>query len=67
MTRARILPGVLVLFGFIVLGACGGGSNTSAPPPPQGTTAPVSVTVGDTPPANVTVLSFEVTVLSAVL
>lgn len=66
MKGNRNLFGVLVFLGFIVLTACGGGGASSAPPP-QASTAPVSFTIRDAPPANVTVLSFEVTVVSASL
>lgn len=49
-----------------ILSACGGGSSvTSAPPGAQA--APVSLTLRDAPPAGVTVLSFELTIVSAVL
>ncbi len=57
----------LAVLSIIFLEACGGGAGSSTPPPPQASTAPVSVTVRDAPPLGVTVLSFEVTVLSASL
>jgi len=67
MKGTRSLLGVLVFLGLIVLTACGGGGASSTLPPPQASTAPVSFTIRDAPPANVTVLSFEVTVVSASL
>lgn len=70
MKGNRLRLGILVSIGLLVLTACGGGGGnggSGSPPPPQGSTAPVSVTLGDTPPANVSILSFEVTVVSAVL
>jgi hypothetical protein len=65
MKANRSLFGVLVVLGIIVLTACGGGGTSSAPPPPQASTAPVSVTVRDAPPAGITVFSFEVLVTQA--
>jgi hypothetical protein len=60
----------MLLAGALLLSSCGGGGSNSVvnnPPPGQGSTAPVSVVVRDTPPAGVTILSFEVTVQRAVL
>lgn len=56
--------GLVVL--AVVLGGCGGGSSTMNPPSPGGS-APVSLTITDTPPAGVTILSFEITVSGATL
>jgi hypothetical protein len=58
------------LAGALVFASCGGGGSTGGtvnPPSGQGSTAPVSITVRDTPPAGVTILSFEVTVQRAAL
>jgi hypothetical protein len=52
----------------LALAGCGGGSNSIVNnPPPQGNSAAVTLTVRDTPPAGVAVLSFEVTITRAVL
>jgi hypothetical protein len=48
------------------LAACGGGTSVS-PGPPGAKAAPVSLTLRDAPPTGVTVLSFELTVVDAVL
>ncbi len=62
-TSVPLVVVVIVALGF---GAgCGGGGSSSFTTQPQ--TSPVSVTIGDTPPAGVAVLSFEVTVTGAVL
>ncbi|MGH9794567.1 MAG: DUF5666 domain-containing protein [Candidatus Acidiferrales bacterium] len=61
--RALVLLVCLVL----VIAACGGGPPSNPQPPPGAQTAPVSVTIRDTPPVGVTILSFEITVSSAVL
>lgn len=59
---------VVVACVALLIAACGGGSPPTNPAPPPGAqTAPVSLTIRDTPPQNVTVLSFEVTVTQAVL
>lgn len=60
------LPLLFALLALCVLSitGCGGNSNPVLPP---GQTAQLSVTVTDTPPAGVTVLSFEVTVNAASL
>ncbi len=58
---------VLVVCLVLLMAACGGGSPSNPQPPPGAQTAPVSVTIRDMPPVGVTVLSFEVTVSSAVL
>lgn len=69
MLRSKSLVLSLLLGCLLVTSACGGGSgnNPPAPPPSGAQTAPVSITIGDTPPAGVTILSFEVTVTQAVL
>lgn len=59
----------LAIFGLLfvctlVLYSCGGGSNTNLTPQ---TGSMVSVTMTDTPPAGITVLSFEVSVTGATL
>jgi Domain of unknown function (DUF4382)/Domain of unknown function (DUF5666) len=66
--------GVMTCLGIavtvLVFGGCGGSaSNMATSTPPAGTsqTSAVTLTVTDAPPAGVTVLSFEVTVNSAVL
>lgn len=66
MNVSRFLSGFCLFLSLIALAACGGGGSSSLLPA-QGSSAPVSVTVGDAPPTNVTILSFEVTVISAVL
>lgn len=58
---------VLVVCLVLLMAACGGSSPSNPQPPPGAQTAPVSVTIRDMPPVGVTVLSFEVTVSSAVL
>jgi hypothetical protein len=51
-----------------LLASCGGGSTlVNVVPPPPGTSAAASLSLRDAPPANVTVLSFELTVSGAVL
>lgn len=56
---------VLVSLLALVTWSCSGGGSNNPPPPPGQNTAPVSLTIGDAPPAGVTVLSFEVTVTQA--
>jgi hypothetical protein len=55
---------LLMLFTFAEFG-CGGISNNV--PPPIAGSVPMTITVSDTPPAGITLLSFEVTVSSATL
>jgi hypothetical protein len=53
-----------------LLAACGGGTTSgggTTPPPAQGSSAPVSITIGDAPPPGITVISFEVTLTGATL
>jgi len=60
----------LVLVAMVLaLSGCGSysSSSTTMYPPPTGQSAMVTVTVTDTPPAGVTVLSFELTVNGATL
>ena len=66
--------GLLTCLGFAVMvlisSGCGGSASnmtTSTPPASASQTSAVTLTVTDAPPAGVTVLSFEVTVNSAVL
>lgn len=56
---------LLLVLVLLLQVACGDVSSTL--PPPAAGTAPLSLTMKDTPPAGVTVLSFEVLVTSAVL
>jgi uncharacterized protein DUF5666/uncharacterized protein DUF4382 len=55
-----------LLTAVLVVG-CGGSSNPAVAPGPGAQSAQVSVSLTDTPPAGVTVLSFEVTVTGATL
>ncbi|MBI3404185.1 MAG: hypothetical protein HY046_01855 [Acidobacteria bacterium] len=64
----------LFLVVVLIQVGCGGSVTTSGtvnggpiPTPNGGQSAPVSITVTDTPPAGVTIFSFEVTVTGAVL
>ncbi len=67
MRRTSLLLSSL-LISLAFLAGCNSGSMVSSnQPPTQGGMAKVSLTMGDTPPAGVTVLSFEVTVTGAVL
>jgi hypothetical protein len=69
MRRARSAVVILCLVSLGLFG-CNGAMNFSPPPPPPpaaNNSAPVSITITDAPPANVTILSFEVTVTSATL
>ncbi len=65
----RGLSAVCLCLVLVSLISCSGG--TSQPPgnmpPPGPNTSPVSLTIRDTPPAGVTILSFEVTITSATL
>jgi hypothetical protein len=66
MLRARFLSSVLIPGLAIFMAACGGVNST---PPSTGVTGVthVSLSLRDAPPAGVTVLSFEITVNSAIL
>jgi len=66
MPRVRLFASILIVGVVLFFAGCGGTSSNSPAPPAAGT-APVSLTIGDTPPTGVTVLSFEVTVTGAVL
>src|SRR5262245_11700526 len=65
MLRSRIAA-FLFLATLIFLSACGSNQNSNLTTTPPGMSA-VSFSMGDAPPAGVTVLAFEVTVNSAVL
>jgi hypothetical protein len=59
----------VLLFVAAMASGCGGAASSSVtpPPPPPGGSSLVSVTMRDTPPAGVTVISFEVFVTGAKL
>ena len=59
-----VLLGVVLAIGLMA--GCGGSSGVN-PPPPGPQSALVSVSMTDAPPANVTVLSFEVSLTGAAL
>src|SRR5229473_1176361 len=64
MSRSRLGMFALIVLGMFVVYSCNG-SNMTQPVVPG--SAPMSVTMTDTPPAGVTVLSFEVDVTGATL
>ena len=69
MARKGLLAALLLTATYLL--SCGGGSSSSSPTPtptptPAGSTL-FNLTLGDTPPAGVTILSFEISVTSAVL
>jgi Domain of unknown function (DUF4382)/Domain of unknown function (DUF5666) len=68
MNRLLLYFSLVLLVALVVLG-CGGSSNMTLmpPPPPAAGNSLVTVTMTDTPPAGVTVLSFEITVTGAML
>jgi len=66
MQGARLFA-ALALLSFAVLAGCSGGGGNFSSAGGSATTVPVSLTMTDTPPANVTVVSFQVDVLSVVL
>jgi hypothetical protein len=55
----------LFLFSGMMLSLAGCGNNLSNDAAPQGTTAPVSLSITDTPPTGVNVLFFQVSLTSA--
>ncbi len=65
MRRIRLLPTGVLLLGFLILAGCGDSSSPITPVTPGDVS--VSVTMGDAPPAGVSVLSFEISVTKAVL
>jgi hypothetical protein len=66
MCRSRLLASLVLLSMGLVAGCTGGGQFKGSNPPPAGS-APVSVIMTDTPPAGVTVMSFQIPVNGAVL
>ncbi len=64
MNRSRLALSALIVFSMLAIYSCNG-SNTVTPPVMGG--VPMSLTITDTPPAGVTVLSFEVSVTGATL
>jgi hypothetical protein len=65
MQRTHLVAAILIILALAFSAACGGGSTIAVGGSPG--TAPVSLVVRDTPPAGVTLLSFELTVTGAVL
>jgi len=63
----RLLSALLVLFLTALVAGCGSNKIGGGNPPPGPGTSTVSVAVTDTPPAGVTVISFEVTITGATL
>lgn len=66
MRRVIATVSLAVLFA-VVLVACGGGNAMMSTSGPNAGMAPVSMTIHDSPPAGVTVLSFEIAVTGASL
>jgi len=66
MQRPRLFASLVVLSLAWVTGCSGGGTFQGIIRPPAGT-APVSVAITDSPPANVTVLAFDLSVTGVVL
>ncbi len=64
MNRSRLALSALIVLSMLAIYSCNG-SNMVTPPPMGG--VPMSLTITDTPPAGVTVLSFEVSVTGATL
>jgi len=62
-----LLSALLVLFLTALVAGCGSNKIGGGNPPPGPGTSTVSVAVTDTPPAGVTVISFEVTITGATL
>ena len=67
MRKALALFSALTLLAIIIV-ACGGGSTPSVmPPAPNSNMTNVSLTIGDAPPAGVTILRFQIQVTAATL
>jgi len=66
MQGARLLA-ALSLLSFVTIAGCSGSGGKFSGSGSAGTTAPVSLTMTDAPPANVSVVSFQVVVVSAVM
>src|SRR5713101_10106085 len=64
MNRPRLALSALIVLSMLAIYSCNG-SNMATPPVTGG--VPMSLTITDTPPAGVTVLSFEVSVTGATL
>lgn len=58
---------LLALLGYAWIAGCGGSGNSSFSGGGGGTSSPVSVAMRDTPPAGVSLLTFEVTLIGATL
>ena len=67
MSTRRLLAVFLLLALTTLTAGCGSNKIGEVTPPPGPSTATVSVAVTDTPPAGVTVISFEVTIVAATL
>lgn len=63
--RGHRFFGLLILSGFTLVAGCGRLITVGPPPPP--TNVPVSLTLTDTPPVGVTVVSFSATITGAAL
>jgi hypothetical protein len=66
MRGSRLLV-ALVVFSFAVMAGCGGGSSNFSGGNPLPGSSQASLSITDNPPAGVTVMSFEVNVISASL
>lgn len=70
MNMRKTLPLLATLVAGFLSASCGGGSETDQPPPPPppGTSqAPLTLLVRDTPPAGISLLTFELTITGIVL
>jgi len=67
VSTRRLLAVFLLLALTTLTAGCGSNKIGEVTPPPGPSTATVSVAVTDTPPAGVTVISFEVTIVAATL